>query len=202
MNQKTFTFVFLGILIGLVGVYVGAQLIQPAYTYQGSVIEPALPANDFELTTQDGEPFRLIDQRGKPVLMFFGYTNCPDVCPTTLYEYSQIAEKLGEDSDRVEFTFITVDPNRDTPEQLKTYVQGFNPAFIGLTGTEEQLEPVYDAYGVYHEIQDSDSAAGYLVDHTARIYVLDTEGQLRLTFPFGMDVNAMTDDIRYLLREG
>lgn len=202
MNQKTFIFVLLGIIIGLAGVYVGSQLIRPSYTYQGSVLEPALPANDFELTNQDGQPFRLIDQRGKPVLMFFGYTNCPDVCPTTLYEYKQIASNLGEVGDQVVFTFITVDPNRDTPEQLKTYVQGFNPAFVGLTGAEGDLKPVWDAYGVYREVQDSDSALGYLVDHTARIYVLDTEGQLRLTFPFGMDVNAMTDDIRHLLDEG
>jgi protein SCO1/2 len=119
-----------------------------------------------------------------------------------LYEYKQIASELGEDSDQVVFTFITVDPQRDTPEQLKTYVQGFNSAFIGLTGTEDELEKVYDNYGVYREVQDSDSAAGYLVDHTARIYVLDQQGQLKITFPFGMDIKAMTDDIRHLLDEG
>lgn len=202
MNQRTFLFILAGVVVGLVGVFAASQLIQPAYTYQGSVIDPALPAKDFELTTQDGQPFRLKDQQGKPVLMFFGYTNCPDVCPTTLYEYKQIAVKLGEDSDQVVFTFITVDPNRDTPEQLKTYVQGFNPDFLGLTGTEEELEEVYDSYGVYHEIQDSDSALGYLVDHTARIYVLDQQGQLKITFPFGMEIDAMTDDIRHLLDEG
>ncbi len=202
MNQKTFLFILFGVVIGLSGVYAGSQWIKPAYTFQGSVIEPALPADDFELTTQDGESFRLSDYQGEPVLMFFGYTNCPDVCPTTLYEYKRIASILGEESDQVVFTFITVDPQRDTPEQLKTYVQGFNSSFIGLTGTEDELEPVYQTFGVYHEIQESDSAAGYLVDHTARIYVLDRSGDLRLTFPFGMDVNAMADDIQHLLDEG
>lgn len=171
------------------------------YTFRGSVYDPAVPAIDFALTNQHNQSFRLSDQRGKVVVMFFGYTHCPDVCPVSLSEFKRIHTLLGEDADNVAFTFITVDPERDTPERLGEYMAAFNPSFEGLSGDIAELERVWDGYGVYHEKQDVGSAAGYLVDHTSRVYVVDTQGDLRLTFAFGTDVNDMLEDIRHLAKE-
>jgi len=188
----------LGVVLGLVAV-VAVTLTRP-YTLRGSRIDPPLPAADFELAGVDGQPFRMSDQRGKITLIFFGYTTCPDICPATLSEMKQIRKRLGEDADRVSFVFITVDPQRDTPERMRDYVASFDPAIHGLTGSEAQLEPVWKAYGVYRGIQEVDSAVGYLVDHTARVYLVDAQGNLSVTYSFGTPVDDMLLDLRYLLK--
>lgn len=127
------------------------------------------PAADFTLTDQDGRPFRLSDQRGNVVLLFFGYTNCPDVCPTTLAIWKQVQRALSPDADRVRFVFITVDPERDTAERIKDHLAIFSPDFIGLSGTPDELSAIYQAYGIYHEKGEAQgSAAGYLVTHRPR----------------------------------
>jgi protein SCO1/2 len=160
-----------------------------------------IPAPDFTLTDQHGQPFRLSDQRGHVVLLFFGYTHCPDVCPTTLATWKRVHEALGPDAERVRFVFITVDPERDTRERLQQHLAVFNPAFIGLTGTADELAAIYQAYGVFHEkAAASGSAAGYLVNHTASVYVIDPDGRWRLQFGFGTPAEDMVHDIRELLK--
>lgn len=190
-----------GIFIGLALVLAAWNYFQGSYTYQGSLIDPPMPAADFELTDQNGTTFRLSEQQGKVVLIFFGYTHCPDVCPVTLAEFSQIKKRLGDLAGNVEFVFITVDPERDTQEQIKKYVANFDPQFIGLTGSQAQMEPIWKDYFIYQQKQESGSAAGYLVDHTARVYAIDAQGNLRLTYPFGMETTKLVQDVEHLVRE-
>jgi protein SCO1/2 len=171
------------------------------YTYQGVLIDPPARAADFEMPDQHGVPFRLSEQRGKVVLIFFGYTNCPDVCPVTLSEYKRVKEQLGDKADQVRFVFISVDPERDSAERLKVYINNFDPDFIGLTGDQAELEQIMVDYGVYAERVDVGSAAGYLVDHTARTYAIDKNGNWRLNYPFGMETDKVYEDILHLLEE-
>ena len=170
-----------------------------SYQFKGTEYPDPQQSPDFELTSTDGERFRLSDQQGQIVLMFFGYTSCPDVCPTTLAEANQILRGLGEDADQVEFLFITVDPERDTAEVLDTYVTAFHPAITGLSGTPDELSAVRQDYGVFAEKEVlENSAAGYVVNHTARIFLVDAEGQLRLSYSFGTPPEDILADIRHL----
>ncbi|MFN2165088.1 MAG: SCO family protein [Anaerolineae bacterium] len=171
-------------------------------SFRGSVLDEPLAVPDFSLTNQRGETFHLSAQRGNVVLLFFGYTQCPDVCPTTLATWRQVHEALGDDAGRVRFVFVTVDPERDTPERLGLHVGAFNPDFIGLTGAPDELQPVYDFFGVYFEKDTSSgSAAGYLISHTATTFVLDPEGNWRLRESYGTPVEDLAYDIRELLQE-
>lgn len=180
------------------GVLVACESAAPAF--RGTVLDPARPVEDFTLTDQQGETFQLSNQRGQVVVLFFGYTFCPDVCPTTLATWKKVHEALGEDADQVRFVFVTVDPARDTPERLGEHVERFNPDFVGLTGPVEALEAVYQTFGVFYEKDTaSESAAGYLVSHTASVFVLDTEGNWRLHHSFGTPVEDIVHDIRQLL---
>jgi len=186
------------LLVGLL--LAGRQFLGGAYTFKGSLIDPPVPAADFSLTDQHGELFQLSAQKGKVVLIFFGYTNCPDVCPITLTDFKRIKSELGDQAEEVRFVFITVDPERDTVERLSTYLPSYDPDFYGLTGGREQLEQVWKSYGVYQAHQEGGSAAGYLVDHTARIYAIDQQGNWRLTYPFEMEREAVLEDVRHLLK--
>lgn len=190
-----------GSVLVLALLLVGWRVFASPYRYQGSLIDPAPPAADFTLTDQFEQPFRLSDQRGKVVLIFFGYTNCPDVCPVTLTEYHRIKEALGDQADRVTFVFITVDPERDTSERLRAHLGNYDTAIIGLTGERAELESVWKSYGVYQARRDLGSAAGFLVDHTARTYLIDPQGNWRLSYPFEMDRSAIIEDVRHILRE-
>ena len=192
----------LGLVVGLLLTAVGYQFISKDYSYQGSLIDPPVPAADFELTNQYNEKFRLSDHQGKLSLIFFGYTNCPDVCPVTLSEFKKIKMHFNQREEEINFIFITVDPERDTSNRLKVYLQNFDPKFIGLTGERDLLESVWESYGVYEARQDLGSAAGYLVDHSARVYAIDKNGNWRLTYPFGMDTEKLIQDIEHLLDEG
>lgn len=188
---------FAAVLVALGGLGI---LLQP-YSFRGSLIDPPVLATDFTLVDQHNQPFRLSEQRGNVVVMAFGYTYCPDVCPATLAEFKQIRRLLGRQADQVRFVFITVDPERDTPARLGEYMQAFDSSFLGLSGDMAELERAWQGFGVYHEKQFLDSAAGYLVDHTARIYVVDVHGNLRLTFSFGTVTQDMFEDIQYLAGE-
>lgn len=168
--------------------------------FRGTAMQEPIDAPDFTLTDQHGQQFTLSEQEGNVVLLFFGYTHCPDVCPTTLAAWRQVENTLGDEADNVRFVFVTVDPERDTREQLQAHLAGFSDDFIGLTGETAALEKVYQAYGVYHEKDTSqETAAGYLVNHTGSTYVIDTNGQWRLRFPFNTSVEDMVHDIRLLL---
>jgi protein SCO1/2 len=192
----------IAVAIGVViTVVLGIFLIDQNYTFTGSIIDPPTPAADFELTDQYGQPYRLSDQRGDFVLIFFGYTNCPDVCPVTLSEYKRIKEGMGDLADQVQFVFITVDPERDTPERLDFYISNFDSSFVGLTADRETLEKVWQAYGVYQERREVGSAAGYLVDHTSRTYGIDQAGNFRISFYFETPVENIVDDLTHIIDE-
>jgi protein SCO1/2 len=170
-------------------------------SFRGSVLEEPVEVPDVGLIDQHGERFWLSDQRGDVVLLFFGYTQCPDVCPTTLATWRKVHKALGEEADRVRFVFVTVDPERDTPERLGIHVGAFEPSFVGLTGSPEELGDVYEVFDVYYEKDTSSgSAAGYLISHTATTFVLDPEGRWRLRESYGTPVEDIVHDIRQLLR--
>jgi protein SCO1/2 len=171
-----------------------------SYQFQGTEYAKPNTAPDFELMATDGHRFRLGEQRGQIVLMFFGYTSCPDVCPTTLAEANQILRGLENDADQVTFLFITVDPERDTPEVLSNYVAAFHPAIVGLTGAPNELGAVYQDYGILAEKEElSGSAVGYVINHTARIFLVDAQGRLRLSYAFGTPPEDILQDIHHLL---
>ncbi len=170
------------------------------YQFKGAEHPADMPAEDFTLTTTEGQPFRLSDERGKIVLMFFGFTSCPDVCPTTLAEAKRIMNGLGDDVENVRFVFITVDPERDTQQRLGQYVAAFHPGIMGLSGTPEELQAVFDAYGIHvAKVPLEDSALGYTMEHTARIFLVDQEGRLRLSYAFGTPDEDILLDVQYLL---
>lgn len=200
MSIKTLWFGFGG-MVGLLALFIGWRALTNDYTYQGSLIDPPVQASDFALNDQEGRLFRLSEQRGRVVLMAFGYTNCPDVCPTTLAQFKLLKSALGADAEAVRFVFITVDPERDTRERLAAYINSFDPTFIGLSGSREELESVWQNYFVYQQKRETGSAAGYLVDHTSRIYAIDKDGNLRLTYPFDIEREFLLNDVRHLVRE-
>ncbi len=170
------------------------------YQFKGAEHPADMPAEDFTLTTTEGQPFRLSDERGKIVLMFFGFTSCPDVCPTTLAEAKRILEGLGDDVENVRFVFVTVDPERDTQQRLGQYIAAFHPDIIGLRGTPEELQTVFDSYGIHvAKVPLEDSALGYTMEHTARIFLVDQKGRLRLSYAFGTPDEDILLDVQYLL---
>ena len=187
-------------MTGLCCLLLAPGVLQSAQ-FAGQALDPPPAAMDFTLHTADGSEFKLSHQRGKIVLLSFGYTFCPDVCPTTLVELSQVRARLGDAAKRVQTAFITLDPERDTPERLGIYTKAFDPTFIGLTGSAEQLAQVLTMYGVIAEKEKvAGTSAEYLIAHSAYTYVIDPEGRLRLLFPFGMSIEEMADDIKQLLR--
>jgi protein SCO1/2 len=133
-------------------------------------------------------------------VLFFGYTSCPDVCPTTLAELKQALGQLGDQAQGVEVLFVTVDPKRDTPERMQEYVNHFNPSFIGLSGSESELSKAWNDYGIFREEVSGTSAAGYFVNHTARVTLIDPQGNLRVSFPTNTPVEDIVHDLNLLLR--
>lgn len=189
----------LTVFIGVVMVII--VLIPKDNTLRGTVYDPALPAPEFELTQGNGSSFRLSETRGQIVLLYFGYTFCPDVCPTTLSDLRRVKADLGDDAPQVQVLFVTVDPERDTFEKLGKYVSQFDPTFIGLSGSMDELAKVWDAYGIYREETEfPNSASGYLVNHTARVFLIDQDGNLHLSYSYGTPPEDILHDIRILLR--
>jgi protein SCO1/2 len=173
---------------------------KPPSFHGTSYNEPYPIAPQIELTKSNGETFRLSDQKGKIVLIFFGYTSCPDVCPTTLAELNLVMGDLGNKAESVEVVFVSVDPERDTPEKIQAYVEQFNPGFVGLSGSVEELQSIWTNYGVYREKAETDSALGYIVNHTARTYLIDADGNLRLSYGFQTPVEDIVSDLKTLLK--
>ncbi len=159
-------------------------------------------ARGFQLTDQDGRPRTLADFRGKAVVVFFGYTQCPDVCPTTLAEITEAKRLLGPDGARVQGVFVTVDPQRDTPELLKSYMANFGPDFVALRGTPEQLAEVAKEYKIYYKKVDGKSPGSYTMDHSAGSYVYDPQGRVRLYTRYGTGPEALASDLKVLLKDG
>lgn len=154
---------------------------------------------DFTLTNQDGGKTSLKDFRGKVVLLAFGYTHCPDVCPTTLAQFKQVHQALGKDGAKLQALFISVDPKRDTPAHLKQYVGYFDPTFVALTGKPAELKQTIERYMGKYRIRETNSAAGYFVDHTAFIYLIDPQGKVRYLFSPDVDRNVLLAGVQAVL---
>jgi protein SCO1/2 len=180
-------------------------LCAPARAQETTVLRGAEVRNreayDFSLIDQAGRPFRLSSQRGREVVLVFGYTHCPDVCPATLARLASLLHRLpSSQQDRVRVAFVTVDPARDGPGVLQRFVRLFDPRFIGLTGSEAQLEPVYDAYLVSHErVPDNAGANDYEVAHSTLLYFIDPGGRLRVLHDWQDTDPDISHDIAALL---
>ena len=162
---------------------------------------PILPVGgDFTLTDHNGQPFQLSSLRGKAVLIFFGYTSCPDACPTTLSKLSSVYRRLGDDAKRVKTLYISVDPERDTPAVLKEDLGSFQLDALGLTGTKAEIDRVVALYGAEYEIIPTpESAARYTVAHSTTLYALDAAGKTRLEFPYDATVDQIAGGLRRIL---
>lgn len=201
MNKKiTIVGISSLLLVGL-AILINIFLLQPA-SFRGTAYESPYPvAPNFRLTDANGKPFILNANKGKIILLFFGYTFCPDVCPTTLSEIKLTMDKLGDNAENVQVIFISVDPGRDTSAHMQKYVERFNPTFIGLSGTEQELEPIWNEYGIFREVVPGTSATNYIVNHTARVFMVDTKGYLRLSFGFQTPPEDIAHDIEIVLNE-
>jgi protein SCO1/2 len=164
---------------------------------------PVLPiGGDFALLGHDHARFELTSLRGKVVLVFFGYSSCPDACPTTLSKLATVSRRLGDDRARVKTLYISVDPDRDTPDVLKADLANFDLDALGLTGTKPEIDKVVSQFGAAYEITPTpESAAKYTVAHTTWLYVLDTNGRTRIQFPYEATVDEIVSGIRSILAE-
>lgn len=202
MKSKKGLWIGIGIaiilLIVLVVLVVLPRLKPP--TFSGMLLQGTNTAHDFSLVDENGEHVNLSDFRGKPVLLYFGYTFCPDVCPTTMAELGRMMRELGDQAEDVQVVMISVDPGRDTPERLAEYVRYFHPDFIGLTGTEEEVSQAATPLGIYYAKQEVEGASGYLMDHTATVLMIDKDGSTRMIWPYGTPAEDMAEDVRYFLR--
>ncbi len=176
----------------------GCSPDKPAF--KGVDITGADYAKDFSLADQNGQTRALKDFTGKVVVLFFGYTQCPDVCPTTMQELTEVKRLLGAEGDKLQGVFVTVDPERDTPELLQAYMANFDPSFIALRPTPEQLTPLLKDYKIYAKKVEGKTATSYTMDHSAQSYVYDPQGRLRLYNRYGSGVQALADDVRLLLK--
>ena len=159
-------------------------------------------ARDFQLIDHHGQTRSLQDFRGKVVVVFFGYTQCPDVCPTSMNELVEVKKLLGADGDKLQGLFVTVDPARDTPEVLKAYMANFDPTFLALHAeTPEKLAAVAKDYKVYYKKVDGRTPTSYTMDHSAGSYIYDPQGRLRLYTRYGSGAPAMAADIKLLLQQ-
>lgn len=186
------------IVIGLIAI--GGWWMRPREMH-GVLLQSPRQADNFTLTSSTGAPLQLADLRGKFVLLYFGYTYCPDVCPTTLNDLAIMAKTLGDAKmEDVQVVLVSVDPERDTPEHLSRYLPAFHPSFLGMTGTPEQIQPIASQFGIYYQRRDTDGQGNYLVDHTSAVTVIDPDGYVRLVFPYGVSGQDMASDIEVLMR--
>jgi protein SCO1 len=201
--------VVLGIVVllgaGLVGLVAlersgGLPSAAPVTPGPGDVVvfDDPQPAPPLALTDQDGQPFTLESLRGRPVLLFFGYTHCPDVCPTTI---GTVTEVLGEVGDGPRAVFTSIDPERDDVAAMKSYLQYLHPAFMALTGSPADIRTMADAWGVKYAKIETGSAGGYAMAHTADAYLVDAQGRLRAVFPFGTEAAVIAEHVKKLLAE-
>jgi protein SCO1/2 len=171
----------------------------PRAVFKGIDITGADYARGFELPDADGRTRTLADFKGQVVLVFFGFTHCPDVCPATMAELADVKRQLGPQGDKLRGIFITVDPERDTPSVLKPYVQAFDPSFVALRGNAEQTQAVAKTFKVYYKQNPGDKPGSYTVDHTAGSFIFDAQGRVRLFVRYGSGAEALLHDVKLLL---
>lgn len=166
---------------------------------KAGVFEPPAEAPGFSLQASTGDELELANYRGKLVLLGFGFTSCPEVCPTTLAVLAQARKRLGAQADQVQVIYVTVDPERDDPNRMRGYLAGFDPTFVGATGTPQQLKAVRAKYGVTAERKNIGNS--YSVAHSSSVYMIDSKGLLRAMMPYGRSPDDYVHDIRLLLGE-
>lgn len=169
--------------------------------FSGIDITGADYATGFSLTDHNGQPRTLADFKGKVVVIFFGYTQCPDVCPTSMSEMAQAKQLLGADGDKLQGLFVSVDPERDTPEIMKEYMGSFDPTFLALYAQPDKLPEVAKSFRIYYKKVDGKTPTSYTMDHSAGSYVYDTQGRLRLYHRYGSGAPALAGDLKKLLAE-
>lgn len=187
----------LAVLAGFVGIGLWAWFSR--HTFSAEVLNPPVAAPNFALTDETGQPFALDDLRGQWILLAYGYTTCPDVCPSTLNILKRAREELGPQAANVQVVFVTIDPERDSVAVMENFVHHFDPSFKGLTGTPEEIAVAAQAYGAKYEKWDIKTALGYLMKHSAYVYLIDPNFQWRLTFPFGVLPDEIAADLAYLM---
>jgi protein SCO1/2 len=184
--------VILGVVVAGLFLWAGGD----PHEFSGTVYTDTEPAPEFTLTADDGQRHSLDEYRGKVVLMYFGYTFCPDVCPTSLAELAVAVASLDpSDREQVQVIMVSVDPARDTPEVLDQYMAHFDPAFVGFTGTDEEVASVAADYNVFYQVQEGTPATGYLVDHWSGVYLIDGEGNLVESFSYGTPGEMIASDV-------
>ncbi len=198
MNRSVLTIAAVVLLVGLAAI--GYQQIIARPLFKGATVDPVEPAPPFTLRSADGK-VSLKDFHGKVVLLYFGYTYCPDVCPITLSAIKRALSEMGEQAEQVQLVFITVDPQRDSPKRMNEYVHFFNPSFVGLSGTLDEISQVAEAYDIHFHYNDAESKTTYSVDHTASVIVLDKEGNKRIIWPHDFEVKDMISDLNRLVKQ-
>jgi protein SCO1/2 len=193
-------------LIGIVSILWGGGsqgfADEQPHVFHGIVSQSQPRAADFTLTGPTDKPVRLADFQGKLVMLYFGYTFCPGICPTTLAEVAQALQTLGpKAAEKVQVLMISVDPERDTPDRMAAYLAHFSAAFLGLTGTPDEIAKTAASYGIYYKKYEGTTADSYLVDHTSMVIVVDEKGLVQLLFPFDTPASAMADDLAALLHD-
>ncbi len=206
--MKKLALLISGVVIGLAltatAAFVGRQFAGPPplnpADLHGLVLDSPRLSADFTLKNSAGQPVRLSDYRGQLALIFFGYASCLDVCPATLNDLARAVKSLGDRAKDVQVIFVTIDPDRDTPELAAQYALAFHPDFIGLSGTSDEIAAVAAPLGVFYQKQTGTGASGYVMDHTSLVTVVDRQGYIRLLWPTGVKSDEMTADLRLLLR--
>ena len=173
----------------------------PPIVLKGVDLTGANYARELSLPDQDGRPRTLAEFKGKVLVLFFGYTQCPEVCPTTMSELAQVKKSLGPQGDAVQGIFVSLDPERDTPEILKKYLANFDPSFIALRGTPEQTQAVAKEFKVFYAKVPGKTAGSYTLDHTAASFVFDKQGRVRVFERYGADPQDVAADLKALINE-
>ncbi len=186
------------ILVAIVAAAVVPRLLASDESFNGTAVDPDGPPEEFTLVSAAGD-VNLSDYRGSVVVMYFGYTNCPDFCPATLSKLSKVREQLGDDADDVQVLMISVDPERDSPERLAQYMASFDESFVGLTGSDETLRGIAAQFGIFFQKAEGGDASGYTVDHSTTLVVLDQQGRQRLFLPYELTVDQVSHDLENLL---
>jgi len=190
---------FLALCVAVLALAACGEKSPPAATFTNTDVTGLAYAKGFELLDHTGKKRTLADFKGKAVVVFFGFMHCPDVCPTTMMEMSNVMKQLGPDADRVQVIFITLDPARDTADILSQYVTAFDPRFMGLLGTQEEIDQTAKEFKVFHEKVPGKEPGSYTIDHTAGSYVFDPEGRIRLFVRHGQGVESIIHDLKILL---
>lgn len=187
-------------IVSVAALFTSGALRKPSAPSYGLSLDGSRSVADVELLAAGGQTVRFGDLDSKVTVVYFGYTYCPDVCPTTLASLSRARAELGKRGEDIQVVMVTVDPERDDPEWLEEYVTRFDPSFMGLGGSEEQIRAAAEAFGVYFQKAETDSAAGYLVDHTAAVFVVDENGGIRLMLSHNLTSEEMAKDLDWALK--